>query len=980
MVAKKTDLDEKKALHPPGRLLMVFLATILLSSTLVVVVMAAPIIDPASTGFGGANRTQNMINLTENWRRYNNVTFTVSVNGKNLEVVPWMSRGDQCLLSQGANGLHACATTTPPFDNLNLSNQTFCQVTDEMSQLMLSDAGGTNNATRLDNWVNTIEAYQTCGQAGNLTEWVAGIRYIGGGNWEFNCSQVSDSATDADAHIIVALAAINNSAIANITTRDRAGDLLGAMCLGLADHNFLPYNITNRINAGENISFLPCGGDDVCTSPGNGDFAYTAYNGPIIEALAACQAYYGTDSVQYNWTKLADSTVQAHLQASNWTGSVFTVGNGRSYHWANYTSTGTAYAVCDNSCTPSAYTDDPDAMRAPRICNGGYVWEAYRGYTLRNLTTYCSQWMSLTGESNTTHVTERYFNNTAKSSTSDSGYKAVGLGAFMNTLVNTSFADDRIATYNDHLSWSGGKGTMDSQACFGVYDKAFGIMATEYLIGAFAGAFTANSSSGGGPSSENSGVNITIHSPTNNSVINTTFVLYNITVWNNNNTQIANNTPGALPQILYNSTFAASPASDGWTLNSWLWTADGGGVINNTANSGGAAWTQNLGLGAKTNGYNLSINMSVSNFTNAKLFFGTNSGTQDGDRILFERSGNSLNVKHDGGSYSSFTVPMKQYFILDIVVNLTGNTVRVSTGTNSWSDTLANNHLTVNGSYVAFVPGTEMNPSNQNSTGWNISTINVTNTGTPYNISSTTTGNSTLNVSIQYTNGTVIYAINGVTNGTSVNYTQLGLPNGTYYWLVTAVTKDGTASVNNMTFSINTSVPLPAISFNVSIGSVTNTTAIITVNSSVQGNLTVQYGTSLNLGSYAYNNTVGTTGTISLGSLVAGTTYYVNITLNAGVNGTNTTGYYSFSTNSNPAVETPGSLSEVCDNIGGGLTSFGGMFGVIGLFLGIAIIFLSMRLYKGETSLTEFLVMMGVISLIIIGSVLTAIIVNGLCA
>lgn len=767
------------------------------------VVMSAPIIDPAGTGFGSMNYSMNIVNLTENWRRYQNVSFTVNVNGKTLEVVPWMSRGDQCLLAQGANGLHACSNTNPPFDNANLSNQTFCMVTDELSQVMLSDAlslGGTN-ATRLDNWVNTIEAYQTCGQAGNLTEWTVGIRYVGSGNWEFNCSQVADSATDGDAHIIVALAAINNSAIANSSTRQRAGDLLGAMCYGLASQNFLPYNITNRINRGENISFLPCGGDDVCTDPSNSAFAYTAYNGPILEALGACQAYYGADTAAYNWTKLADSTVQAHLQASNWTGDTFTVGYGRSYHWANYTSAGTAYAVCDNSCTPAPFTDDPDGMRAPRICNGAYVWEAYRNVTLRNITTYCQQWMNLVGETNTTHVIERYFNGTAKSSTSDSGYKAVGLGAFMNTLVNTTFGDDRIATYYSHLSWSGVRGTMDSQACFGVYDKAFGIMALEYLVGYAAPAMTASAGAGGNgtPASTVGGLNITLNSPLNNSWFNVSFVVLNVTVWNNNNTNATSSTPGTLPHLIYNSnicsadpgftgaTYSASTCSENWTS--------------------GNLYSNNLGMETSypTGEFELLINLSYPGGTNNK-FRPTNigvSGLGTGTNKFNMEAQNATHwhLKADRGGYSQTTnVYYNQSVILNFTTNFTNNVSRACIGTSctNW-EAFARDAGAED--YFAIEAG---NPSGLATTIYNYTLYERV---TAYNNTVSTAGNSTMNVTFYYQNGTVIYAATGVTNATSVSFNLTGITNGTYTWLVNAISKDNNVTLTPLLFEINTSEP-----------------------------------------------------------------------------------------------------------------------------------------------------------------------------
>lgn len=488
----------------------------------------SPIIDPASIGFGGANRTENLKNLTNNWRRYPNVTRVITVNGRELEVAPWFNRGDACLLTYTANGLHRCQNNaSAPFRDSDLSNQSFCMVTDEMSQLMLSDALGSQNGTRMDNWINTVEAISNgCGVTSNLTEWVVGVSYFGGGEWNVSCNQVSDTASDADAHIMTALAVINNSPYPTSATRTRAGDRLAVMCDGFATEHFLPYNISSKINRGENISFLPCGGTNVCVAPNANSLMYTGYNGAFLEALAACKVKLG-DTGEHNYTKLADSVVQAHLQASNWTGSTFSVGAGRQYHWENFTNAGIAHAVCDNSCSPQPYTDDPDGMRAPRICHGGAVWRDLVGIELRNLTTYCQQWHNLVGETGTRHVVERYFDGTAKSSTTDGGYKAMGLGAFMNALVNTSLADDRIDQYNTHLSWNAnGQGTMDSQACFGVYDKAFGIMSLGFLIGAGDAAFTASST----PPGAQQNISILNESLNASSIVQGQGIRFNVTI------------------------------------------------------------------------------------------------------------------------------------------------------------------------------------------------------------------------------------------------------------------------------------------------------------------------------------------------------------------------------------------------------------------------------------------------------------------
>lgn len=450
------------------------------------------IIDPSSTGFGSQNRSNNLQNLTNTWRQYNS-TFTGRLrDGKGVEIVPWFKRSDQCLMNNDAtNGFRICSVTTGIFSSANHTNETFCTVTDEASQVMLSDALGSMNGTRMDNWINTIEA-TNCGMGGNLTEWTTGWWYNKSGeHWVADCGQVSDSASDADAHFIVGLAVINNSEFANTSVRAHAGTVLGKMCYGFATENFINSPIKSRVN-GDTIDYIPCGGTNVCTSLGANSITWLGYYGPILEALAGCRAYLG-DNITVNYTKLAQNAFQTHLIASNWTGGTsFTIGYGRQYHWANYSSTGTAYAVCDGNCI---YMDDPDGMRAPRMCNGARVWRDFLGVNLTNASTYCQNWHNLAGETATQHVRERNFDGSARSA-ADSGFKSVGLGAFMNTYVNTSLADDRIDQYNTHIGVTNGKITMDSQACFGVYDKAFGMMALGFLMGRADAAFSGNGSSG----------------------------------------------------------------------------------------------------------------------------------------------------------------------------------------------------------------------------------------------------------------------------------------------------------------------------------------------------------------------------------------------------------------------------------------------------------------------------------------------------
>jgi hypothetical protein len=316
-------------------------------------------------------------------------------------------------------------------------------------------------------------------------------------------------------------------------------------------------------------------------------------------------------------------------------------------------------------------------------------------------------------------------------------------------------------------------------------------------------------SSGGGGSNSSivdvtGSINFSLKSPLNGSNVSTSTVNISALIHNMNTTTVGG-APGTLPQTVYNDSFTSDPFSALWfQQGSWDWTANGGGVINSTADSGSAAWTQNLELGNYTNGYTISLNMSMSNFTNAKIFFGTNAGTQDGDRVLLERVGNGgtqINVKHDGGGYGSITVNTGAYVVVNITVNLTADTLTVRSGASSFSEALTNSHLTINGSYIAFVPGDNMSiDTARNRTGWNISNINISNLGTAYTLGSTS-GNSTYNVSFYWTNNTLIYNSTGVANGTLASVNVSIATTGNYTWYATVRTEQSMLNITGLSFT-----------------------------------------------------------------------------------------------------------------------------------------------------------------------------------
>ena len=779
--------------------------------------VSAYIVDPASTGFGSQNRTQNIQNMTGNWLR-NNATFIVSgYGGAQFLAVPWYDTGDSTFMTNtgGSNDLHNCVSSsyTPPY-----SNESFCVVTDEFSRAAYSLLFATKNDTIASATINTIKAMNDTGNTygsrsgSNLTEWTTYWNYNSTlGYWTIRKDQVSDSAADADAYNILILALINNTPDFNSTNRVNAGAYLSGMCTVFAANNFYDansLNLVNRVNPSQTVRYFPCGGSNVCSNLRNGDLAYQAYFGPMMEALAACRKVNG-DTGAYNYSKIAEDSFQTHLMSANWTGTTFSLGPGRAYNWSNVSSGQVPNAYCTNSCTNGGQplgTEWPDSLRAVNMCRAAWVWQNYTGRSLENASTYCGQWASKSCVTSTSYGYGMYQNGTVYSGCSDTGFRAVGLGMSLFFLYNNSGFTNMISQYNSHYgTCSGGLCEMDSQNAFGVYDKSFGLTDIPYAIGLadwiFNGSYAASNGSGGGSSGGGAAVsgniNITLNSPLNATTTTSSTVVLNVTVWNLNTTNGSTTTNGTLPQTLYNTSFSANPTGDGWTLGGWSYDSGSQLIIYNGSDFGSAAYTQNLSLSQYDNGYRITINQSVGNITNAKIYFGTTSGSSTGDRVLIERTGSggsTYNVKHDGGNYSSFTVNVNQYLELNITVNKTGGWVNVSRGTSSWKEGIVNSHA-YNDS-IGFVPGSEMTNT------WNISNLLVQNIGNPTNSTSYTYEDPAMNVSFYWSNNTLIYTKTNVSNATSVNYTVVNLAAATYNWYATARSASKVANLTGLTFNV----------------------------------------------------------------------------------------------------------------------------------------------------------------------------------
>lgn len=784
-------------------LLLCLVAIIGLSNT----VHAAPILSPTASAIcytSSINDSACYDELLKMQRESGNVTRTVA----GALIVPWHDSSTSCLVTNLQDGSN-CNIGTVSFSQ-------YCQVSDEHSQQAINYANGINESA-FEGIYQFLNNSNSLSVFGSLPGWRCVINETAG-SWDCRRTGVNgngDSASDADARYVRSLYEASANTQFSQAGRDKYQAYADRMLVDFVKYD-IRYQCTNStIGVGSICWWQASGGNSSNGGFSWGDFYFSGYPQDSIGALIA--GYVSTGNATY--LAIANNLSAGYLQLSNWTGAGFRVPPGKSGHILLATVGAQAnvpIADCDNTCSPDVW-DSADAPRAAAWGEAYYLADL-AGVTLVNMTTYLGQWYATYVGGNNNSYPYSYYPNGTQSVSNQSGYLAQGWQSQVALGVNqTQF----IATLKNAIAHvSGSTRTPDSAACFGVYNEAFMLRSFNVGLGRTLAAYEGGSTS--------SSINITVNSPLDDATSTTGNVSFSVKVENYNNTNITGSVAGTLPQTLYNSTFATSPASDGWTLNSWTWTANGGGVINNTANSGSAAWTQNLSLTQMTNGYNITLNMSLSNFTNAKIFFGTNSGTQDGDRVLIERNGNSMNIKHDGGSFGSFTVGMNQYVVINIYVNLTNNTVRVSSGASSWTETLANSHLTFNGSYIAFVPGQNMT-ANQNSTGWNISSINVTNLGVPYNITSTSVGNSSMNVTFYWTNGTIIYQQNNTVNASTVVYNLTNQANGNYSWYVNARSKD-----NNVNYTgLNYEVAVPAVPS--CTQSYNGTTWNITTNTNISG-------------------------------------------------------------------------------------------------------------------------------------------------
>ncbi len=166
----------------------------------------------------------------------------------------------------------------------------------------------------------------------------------------------------------------------------------------------------------------------------------------------------------------------------------------------------------------------------------------------------------------------------------------------------------------------------------------------------------------------------------------------------------------------------------------------------------------------------------------------------------------------------------------------------------------------------------------------------------PVTIANTTSNVRTINSNLPFTISTT--TLNMLTGGVNPTSPRISYSNGTsqtplYSYNVGATLLSANASIPEGT---STLVFLSGLSMNLSVSSLTNSTALITGNMSSSSNMTICYGNTTNLGTCTSNSTAASSIIVLLQNLSANTTYYYNATAFNGTI-TNTTGPWNFTTN-----------------------------------------------------------------------------------
>ncbi len=817
-----------------------------------------------------------------------------------IVAAPWLDSSTACGVVNIKNG-SSCNIAPGAFTFAQ-----YCQVSDEHS-VQAMNLAVSNNITMWDGIYNFLNNSQSFSVFGRLPGWRCVINETAG-NWDCHRAGVNgngDSASDADARYIIATYAASVNPLFPSTNQSLYRALGDALIVDFVRYD-LRYQCTNSTLGNGPICWWQASGGNASNGGFSwGDFYYSGYNQDSILALYAAANSTGNTT----YIAIAQNLTQGYLQLSNWTGAGFRVPPGRSGHIVLTTVGGQAnvpIADCDNTCNPDVW-DTADAPRAHGWGWAQFVATNLTGIPLLNMTTYLTQWNIAVLSNNNNSIPISYHSNGTFSGSNQSGYLAQGWQSEALAYGNQSKFQESLKNAIAHIS--GSTRTPDSAACFGTYNEGPMMRSYAFGLGRYNAMYTRTSSSSSNTTQTafSGPINVTIHSPSNGSASLQNSVYFNLTVWNLNNSQVSGGAGTGNWSVLGVDDFTSSKNWSGGTLDT---TA---GKYNITAF--GTARKQ-----YNQTGYSTSLpNCTVANFTIGSYSYvdGANDGkvfvpgdtASDNDYLLFDGTQPTIDWKHvdDGGSFGTCNLG-----ISGSVTWVNGSSVSIVRNTSSGVWTTYYNGLSCRSETSTLVNGTnfEVTAGNGVVTIDDVSYACWNETGG----TSLIPGNSSMNVTLYWANGTIIQQWNNTPNATNLAYNLTNVANGNYSWYVTVRSRDNVVNYTGLNYSVSapsvvsTNVSLcanmstPLWNANLSRGRYDpktrtyNESFILPVNNSLCGytyklNNTLGAGSSVIIFTTNYTNPSGNLTMFVNGTMInasssksftvpVGQVYYINVSIN----------------------------------------------------------------------------------------------------
>ncbi|HYH09177.1 MAG TPA: hypothetical protein VEK11_19165 [Thermoanaerobaculia bacterium] len=414
---------------------------------------ATALVNPSSTGFANETRAANHARLLDVWWNNGNVIQHFACSYGTCAWVPWYSVSHSCNLGE-LKPLSDCGGSG------SATLQDNCMVTDEFSQVFLATAQGTN-ASRVQELFNTLRLLAS-GNNGGLFETLPAWRARRTNTTVSVASSGAnrDSASDADARILLALSIAAASPYFPETERTAYRNYANAMAADFLQHDFRRECRTGR-NGVQICDWLASGGNAANGQLDYDFFTYAGYFGDATIALLAAYKALG----QSSYLDAARDTVNAYLLASDFTTS-FRV-PAKSFRWD------TSVSPPRSACSPGSCTgawDDSDAPRATSICKATY-YASLLGVSLPgDLDAYCTAWRNRGGLTSNTYKMQYAFDGTPQGTFQDGPYEN-GLAASLDF----AYAAGDLGTRLDRVGtkWDAANNRWYGQTCVGVYRNAF---------------------------------------------------------------------------------------------------------------------------------------------------------------------------------------------------------------------------------------------------------------------------------------------------------------------------------------------------------------------------------------------------------------------------------------------------------------------------------------------------------------------------